>query len=451
MAKLWGGRFRKRTDPQFERFSRSLRWDIHLLPYELKIDKAHVRALRGAGVLSARETAKLLAALAALERANASGRLKLDPNAEDVHSAVHSAVAKFAGRLAEKLHTGRSRNELVCQGMRLYCLDHARRIAELISRSQKEWLRLADRHQAVNVAGRTHWEKAQVLSLSHVFLAYVAMLERSKRAVEFAGEAADVCVLGSGALAGSTFAFNQKRMARELGLKNVVLNSYDAVGDRGFIYAFLSALQMLGIQLSRIAEQIMLEKIAPDTAYQIGREFCTGSSMMPQKANADMLELTRGASAVFAANLTGIATLMKGTAMSYNRDYQWDKKFLVDSTALAEELLEVFSRMVGTIRVDAANAARQIDPNALESSFLYATDLADAMVRDGRSFEQAHAHVGLFVAEAESKGVPLSALAPDARRFFDGRHSVRMKKTAGSTHPASVAAEIRSWKKKLKA
>ncbi len=445
---MWGGRFKKSIDPKFERFSRSLEWDRHLLPYELRIDRAHVQALRGAGVLSARESARLLSALKTLERGFASGRMKLDPRAEDVHSAVHTAVAKIAGNLAEKLHTGRSRNELVCQGMRLYCLNHAGRIVSLLSDIQREWLRLAERSQKVCIAGRTHWEKAQVVSLAHVFLAYVEMLDRSKNAVAMAAEAADVCVLGSGALAGSTFPLNQKRMARELGLKRIVSNSYDAVGDRGFIFALLAALQMLGIQLSRIAEQMMLEKLAPNTAYETGREFCTGSSMMPQKANADMLELTRGASAVFTANFTGISTLMKGTAMSYNRDYQWDKKFLVDSAALAEELLDVFRGMVRTIRVDASAAARQIDPK--ESSFLYATDLADAMVRDGKTFAQAHGHVGRFVAEAESKGISLSELAPETKKFYNGEHSVRLKKTAGSTHPAQIAKQIRFWKNKLR-
>ncbi|HTL70874.1 MAG TPA: argininosuccinate lyase [Candidatus Eisenbacteria bacterium] len=446
MAKLWGGRFKKRADPQFERFSRSLQWDSHLLPYELRIDLAHVRALKGARVLTAKEAGRLSSALRSLERGYKTGRLKLDRNAEDVHSAVHSAVAKIAGPLAEKLHTGRSRNELVCQGMRLYCLDHARRIAASLSAIQREWLRLADRNQDVRIAGRTHWEKAQPVVLSHVFLAYVEMLERSKRAVVFAGESADVCVLGSGALAGSTFALDQKRMARELGLRRIVSNSYDAVGDRGFIFALLGALQMLGIQLSRIAEQIMLEKLAPDTAYEIGREFCTGSSMMPQKVNADMLELTRGASAVFAANFAGLSTLMKGTAMSYNRDYQWDKKFLVDSVDTVEELLEVFRRTVSTISVDRRAAARQVsDP------FLYATDVADLMVRKGRPFAEAHALVGRYVTESESTGAPLSDLMKDARGSFDADRSVRMKKTIGSTHPDRIKAALSDWKKRLRA
>ena len=374
--KLWGGRFRKPTDAQFERFSSSFKWDVRLLPYDLKIAAAHVKALKKCGVLSAHEAKKLLMAIAALQKRHENGSLKLDPNAEDVHSAVHLALTKLAGPLADKIHTARSRNDLVSQSSRLYCLDHARRIISLVRALQREIVSKADAYKDVLVPGMTHMQNAQVLSQGHIFLGYAEMLERPVFRLEGSVIISDVCVLGSGALAGTTFDLDQKMIARELGLSRVTANSYDVSGDRDFVLNFLSSILLLGTAISRISEDLMLSQLRGSKLIEVDEAFCTGSSMMPQKKNADFLELTRGAAGVFMGNFVGLLTVLKGLPTSYNRDLQWDKRFLFDSVETGEEMLRIYAKLFRTLKVNEAEAKK-----LLTDESLYATDLADSLVR----------------------------------------------------------------------
>ncbi|MBI4352549.1 MAG: argininosuccinate lyase [Candidatus Omnitrophica bacterium] len=454
--KLWGGRFRKKTDPQFERFSSSLKWDARLLPYDLKIDAAHVRALGRCGVLSGKETKKLLAAIDALERRRQSGSLKLDGRAEDVHSAIQMELEKLVGELAYKIHTGRSRNDLVSQSARLYCKEHARTLFSLLVQVQKEIAAKARGCVRVFVPGMTHLQNAQVVSQAHIFLAYVEMLERVKARIQGAMPFFDVCVLGSGALAGAAFPLNQKRMAKELGLSAIAGNSYDAAGDRDFVLNFLSCLLFLGIQLSRIAEDWMLRQLNGVSLIEVDQAFCTGSSMMPQKRNADFVELLRGAAGIFAGNFFGLVTTLKGLPTSYNRDLQWDKKYLFDSVEVGEEILRMTARVVRTLKINKARARM-----LLADESLYATDLADYLAKKGEPFKKAHDQVGEIVRFAEENGKPISKIGLDILRtfapkidgdvygLFDPEHSVRMKKTQGSTHPHEVERQIKRWERNL--
>ncbi len=457
MAKLWGGRFSKKNDPLFERFSSSYRWDVRLLPHDLAIDLAHVEALKGARVLTAAEANKLTAAIRTLEKKRAAGKLRLDPNAEDIHSAVQEQLAKLAGPLADKIHTGRSRNDLVSQSSRLYCKEHLTVIRAKLVKFQKSIVGKASEYRDVLIPGMTHLQNAQVLSVAHIFLAYVEMLERAKRRVDLAIQLCDVCVLGSGALAGTTFALDQKKMARRLGLSSVTTNSYDVSGDRDFALNTLSTLSFLGTGLSRIAEDLMLGQTKGFSIYDIDQAYCTGSSMMPQKKNADFIELARSAVGVFNGNFVGLLSVVKGLPTSYNRDLQWDKHFLFDSVEQAEDLLELFARAFATLKVNTARARELVMDDAL-----YATDLADYLVKKGVPFKTAHHQVGQIVSFAEEKQsrisrLPLATLkqfapaaGPDVFLLFDPEHSVRLKRTVGSTHPARVASEIAAWRKKLK-
>ena len=449
MAKLWGGRFKKATDPAFERFSSSFRSDIRLLPYELEVDRAHVRALRGCRVLTTGEERRLLGAL--------NSRLKLDPRSEDIHTAVHEAVRKKVGALADKLHTARSRNELVSQSTRLYGKEHAAKLHSLVRELQRQWLRLAERHQNVMVPAMTHLQKAQVLSLAHICLAYVEMFERARMRLEQGVIFCDVCVLGSGALAGVTFPLNQKKIMRELKLARIVRNSYDIAGERDFLMNLLSCCAFLGTQLSRIAEDLSVDKTRQGSWWDIPAEFCTGSSMMPHKKNPDLIELTRGAAGIFIGNLHGFLVTLKGLPTSYNRDLQWDKKFLFDSIETMEGLLEAFIRMTSRLRVA---SPQQIKKNFDDS--LYTTDLADYLVKKRVPFGTAHKQVGQIVVLSESKKVSISkigldllkkiapAIDGDVYDLFDADHSVRLKKTIGSTHPAEIKKQIARWKKELR-
>lgn len=455
-GKLWGGRFRKGPDPVFDRFSASLRWDVRLLPYDLAIDRAQVRALKACGVLSPREAARLLSAIASLQKVHAKGEFKIDPSAEDVHTLVQNELSRLCGSLADKIHTGRSRNDLVSQSSRLYCKEQAGALYGACGGLMTSILSAAERHRDVLVPGMTHLQNAQVLHLSHMLLSYLEMLDRSREQFVTAVEYADVCVLGSGALAGTTFALDQRLIARELGLARVTANSYDVSGDRDHVLQLVYACAMLGTHLSRIAEDLMIAQTRPYGLYDIDASLCTGSSMMPQKKNADSAELIRGAAGVLQAQLTGMLTVLKGLPTSYNRDLQWDKSFLFTAVETARDIVEILTRLFATLEVRKDRAQALLDDESL-----YATDLADLLVKKGVPFKEAHGKVGRLVLEAESLGVRLSALpepvvrsiAPEldaeAFRMFSPKLSVELKRTAGSTHPARVASEIRRWKKQL--
>ena len=455
--KLWGGRFKKKTDPLFESFSSSLKWDRRLLPYDLAIDAAHVTALKKCGVLTAAESKKLLSALRDLQKKAESGSLRLDPKAEDVHSAVQGALAKKIGGLADKLHTARSRNDLVSQSSRLYCKEHAKKIYALLVALQRTVVGKAEETKDVLLPGMTHLQNAQVVSQGHIFLAYAEMLERSKARFILTRDASDVCVLGSGALAGVTFALDQKLIARQLGLARVTTNSYDVSGDRDFILNFLSACTVLGTHLSRIAEDLLIGQGRGSALIEMDEAYCTGSSMMPQKKNADFAELARSSIGVFAGNLTGFLLTLKGLPTSYNRDLQWDKGYLFDSVETCEELLQIFTGLVRSLKVNRRKAKE-----LLADETLYATDLADWLVKKGIPFMAAHEQVGKIVSFSESCGKPISKISLDLLKtfapkldgsvyeLFSAEHSVRLKKTLGSTHPDRVKAEISAWKRKLK-
>jgi len=456
--KLWGGRFKKKTDPHFEKFSASLVWDARLAPYDLKIDAAHVGALKRCGVLRAREAARLLSAIARLEKKYRDGSLlSRQKQAEDVHSAIQAELASIAGPLADKLHTARSRNDLVSQSSRLYCKEHAAERVRWITALQKAIVGKAEVFQDVLVPGMTHLQNAQALSQAHIFLSYVEMLERNKQQFALAADFADVCVLGSGALAGVTFRLDQEYLRRRLGLARVTRNSYDVSGDRDFILQFLAAASFLGVTLSRIAEDFMIGQTKGFSLIDIDEAFCTGSSIMPQKKNADFIELARGASGILAGNLAGFLVTLKGLPSSYNRDLQWDKRPLFESSRLTGDLLGIFQGVFATLGLNRARAASLVADDSL-----YATDLADYLVGKGTPFKRAHDQVGRAVAFSEVKRVPLSRIGLDILKefmpladggiygIFDARHSVGMKKTRGSTHPAEVARQLRFWKNSLK-
>ncbi len=456
MAKMWGGRFKKRIDPDFERFSASFEVDKRLLPYDLLINRAHVKALRKCGVLTAAEERKLIAAIASIEAQHRQGRLKLDKNAEDIHSALHALLQARVGSLADKLHTARSRNDLVSQSTRLYCRENAENIYVMLTEGQKALVQKAIEYQDLLVPGMTHLQNAQVLSQAHIFLAYAEMLKRAKARFEGGRQFFDICVLGSGALAGTTFALDQKLIARELGLSHITDNSYDVSGDRDFVFNFLSCCFFTGLEFSRIAEDLMIGQTRGFRLVDVDQAFCTGSSMMPQKKNADFLELLRGSAAEFGSNFTGMGLVLKGLPTSYNRDLQWDKKFLFDSSEHMQKIVPIFVKMIRTLRIDRERAAE-----LLKDESLYATDLADYLVKNGESFKNAHHQVGQIVNFAEENGVSFSKIGLDIYRqfapkaggdvyaLFDPKNSVRLKKTQGSTHPDQIKKQIARWKKEL--
>ena len=365
-------------------------------------------------------------------------------------------LKSLCGDLADKIHTGRSRNDLVNQSTRLYCREHAARVALLITDLQKAILAKAEEYKDVLVPGMTHLQNAQVLSQGHIFLAYVEMLDRAKKRLAAAQPFFDICVLGSGALAGTTFNLDQKLIARELGLSQITRNSYDVSGDRDFVVNMLSSGVFVGLEISRIAEDLMIAQTRGFATVDIDEAFCTGSSMMPQKKNADFVELSRGVAGSFIGNFMGFVSVLKGLPTSYNRDLQWDKKFLFDTVELCEDSLKIYIKFFKGLRMN-----RERAKEALKDESLYATDLADYLVMRGVAFKKAHEIVGQIVSFSEEKRVRISAIGLDLLQQFSDRiegdvydlfspaHSVNLKKTMGSTNLREIDRQIRYWKKDL--
>jgi argininosuccinate lyase len=457
--KLWGGRFKKPTHPGFERFSSSLPVDCELAVYDLEASRAHANGLARAGILSRAAAAKIVKALDAIAKdlprlAAQFGRRDI----EDVHSLIESELVRRVGDDAKRIHAGRSRNDQVNVATRLYCKRRLEAVELEISRLQVAVVASAKSHRGIVVSGMTHLQKAMPVLWSHWLLCYAEALDRSKTVIADTRRRLDVLTLGSGALAGSGLAIDREAVRKELGFASVSRNSLDAVGSRDFVSETLYALAHLGVNLSRIAEDLLIFQIEELGMVDLPEELCTGSSMMPQKKNADFLELARGASSILIGNSTALFALQKGLPSSYNRDLQWDKEPLFRSMKLVEEMLPIFTVLFKGTKLRPERAAKSIVNDQLA-----ATDLAEALVEAGLPFRDAHERVGRLVREAESDGVQLRKV-PDAKALeilgpsvknwkvvLDPALSVNRKRTSGSTRPSEVDRQIARWEKELHA
>ena len=457
MGKLWGGRFEKKEiDPLVMKFTSSLDIDRVLAKYDCLSSIAQVEMLAKCGFVSAGEKKELLAALEELA-------LKIEAEGvpsgeyEDIHSFIQDHVMARAPEAAKKLHTGRSRNEQVVNDVRLYCMDSARKIVALLTDFQKALVDLAERAMDVIMPGYTHMNRAQPVLFSHLALAYVEMFQRDRRRVEDAGSRLDVSVMGSGAIAGSALDIDRAFLAKKMGFTNISNNSIDAVSDRDFIAEFVASLCFIAVHLSRMCEDLILYSTPEFGFIEIGADYCTGSSLMPQKKNPDVLELVRGKASQVISALNSLLVLQKGLPHSYNRDLQEDKKPLFESAELVSAELAIMANLVKTI-----NLRKEAASKALEDEFIYATDLAEYLVRKGVPFADAHEVIGRIVKECDQRKISISDLSiSELRAFSDSlgedvygmlnpETSVAMKKTAGSTNPEFVKKEIAAWKNRLK-
>jgi len=457
MAKLWGGRFKARTNPAFEYFSSSISCDYKLAEYDIRASRAHARMLKKIRILSATELRAILKGLDTIEKT--LGKFAqgfVSRKYEDIHSFIESELVRIAGPSAKKIHTARSRNDQVNQAVRMYCKDAAFNVIRHLSALQLSILRQARRNEHVAIAGYTHLQKAQPILVSHQFLSYIEALERSKNQIEDCLGRIDVLTLGSGALAGSTIAIDREAVRKELGFASVSGNSLDSVGSRDFMSELAFALAQLGVTLSRVAEDFLIGQIEELSWYEIPEELCTGSSMMPQKRNPDFLELARGASAILIGNSTALLALQKGLPGSYNRDLQWDKEPLFASVEITTQILHLFRVFFDGLKVNAANAKK-----SLQSDSLCATDVAELLVQKGVAFRVAHETVGQFVLACAERKMALRAAPPTTLESFFGKNaaavrglldpeaSVRHKKSVGSTSPAEVRKQINRWERAL--
>ncbi len=454
--KLWGGRFTKRTDPLVERFTSSFGVDRRLARHDVIGSIAHAKMLGRCSILSRAQSQRLVTGLTRLLRTIERGAWRPNPRAEDVHTAVQQSLEQLIGPVAHTLHTARSRNDQVSLDLRLYCREAATQLMERLHEAQRALLRLAKKYQKIVIPGYTHLQRAQPVLFAHHLLAYVEMFERDVQRLRDARVRINVLPLGAGALAGTSLPIDRRYVAKLLNFPHVAENSMDAVSDRDFALELLAALATMGVHLSRLAEDIILWASAEFGVVELDDAVATGSSLMPQKKNPDVFELIRGQAGFLIGQLTGCLTMMKGLPLTYNRDLQWDKRFVFDAVEESERALVVLAHVLRHVKVRVSRI-----PALLDDDSMCATDLAEYLVERGVAFTDAHHVVGQVVAEAERHGkqlreLPLATLRRYSARFdrralavMDPKQSVARKRSMGSTGPRHVAQALMTWQRRL--
>jgi argininosuccinate lyase len=413
-SKLWGGRFDRPPNELFYEFQRSLPFDRRLLPYELQVDRAWAKAIQQAGILTAAETAETLAAIDSIaEHASKDARWLDDSPAEDVHHFVELALVERLGPLGFKLHTARSRNELVATDFRLFVKDAVREMQRHVSGLVGALAGFAERAMGVPMPGMTHLQHAQPLLVSHFLLAHAEAFLRDLQRLAAAGAMADACPLGSGALGGAPFPLDRLAMAQELGFSRITANSLDAVGDRDFALDYLYALSTLAIHLSHLAEDSVLFASQEFGFIALPDEYATGSSLMPQKKNPDAWELLRGKTGRITGALLSLVVTLKGLPSSYQRDLQEDKEPVFAAHDQAAAMVRIATGAISTTKLNEARLREAAGDPAL-----LATEAAHYLVRRGLPFRQAHEIVGRIVKEAERNGTSWVAMPLDKLKTF---------------------------------
>jgi len=443
---LWGARFASGPSPELARLSKSTHFDWQLAAYDLAGSRAHARALAAAGYLSEDELADMLAGLATLEARVSSGQVVAADTDEDVHGALEAALIGIVGpELGGKLRAGRSRNDQIATLVRLYLKDHAATIGQQLVHLIDALAAQADDHRTAIMPGRTHLQHAQPVLLAHHLLAHGWALSRDlERLVDWT-KRADVSPYGGGALAGSTLGLDAASVARDLGLAAPAENSIDGTASRDVVAEFAFVTAMIGIDLSRIAEEIILWNTREFGFVTLDDAYSTGSSIMPQKKNPDIAELARGKSGRLIGNLTGLLATLKALPLAYNRDLQEDKEPVFDSVETLEVLLPAFTGMVATLTFHTERMA-ELAP----AGFSLATDVAEWLVKRRVPFRDAHEITGSLVRYAEEHSIELDAvddaalaaisphLTPDVREVLTVAGSVASRDGIGGTAPVRV-------------
>ena len=450
------GRFDQPASETAQLYSESVSIDWRLFSHDIKGSLAHAKALTAAGILTKEEQEQIEAALTVIEAEIKRGDFRWDRSLEDVHMNIEAALTRRIGAAGAKLHTARSRNDQVALDLRLYVKAEAAEVCTGLRALQRAFLGLAERSQGVVMPGYTHLQRAQPIVLGHYFLAQMEALERDHARIIDCARRADVLPLGSGALAGSTIALDRELVARELGFAKLSQNSLDAVGDRDFVAEFLFGLAMIGMHLSRVSEELILWSTTEFGFITFSDAFSTGSSLMPQKKNPDMAELTRGKTGRLYGNLIALLTTLKGLPSSYQRDLQEDKGPLFDSVTTVKNALNVFAAMLPELTVNRGRMESAADdPNLL------ATDLAEYLVKKGMPFREAHEAVGKLVVRAANLKLALNNISllemqeisplfdEGVLKVFDVRASLGKRTAVGAPSPQNVAAQIARWKSLL--
>src|SRR3954468_24700696 len=450
------GRFDEPASETAQLYSESVSIDWRLYSHDIKGSLAHANALAAAGILTKEEHEKLQAALTVIEAEIKAGDFRWEGAFEDVHMNIEATLTKRIGAAGAKLHTARSRNDQVALDLRLYVKAEAAEVCVRLRALQRALLKLAESYQATVMPGYTHLQRAQPIVLGHYFLAHLEAFDRDHGRIIDCARRADVLPLGSGPIAGSTIVLDREAIARELGFAKLSQNSLDAVGDRDFVAEFLFGLAMIGMHLSRFSEELILWSTAEFGFITFSDAFTTGSSLMPQKKNPDMAELTRGKTGRLYGNLLALLTTLKGLPASYQRDLQEDKSPLFDSVGTVKDALHVFAAMLPELTINTARMESAAnDPNLL------ATDLAEYLVKKGMPFREAHEAVGKLVARADAAKRALNDISllemqeisplfdDNVLKVFDVRASLAKRTAVGAPSPENVAAQIARWKSLL--
>jgi argininosuccinate lyase len=454
--KPWGGRFESPTDEFVEAFNASVDVDARMYAEDIAGSRAHARMLCECGILSHQDLNAILRGLDDILGEIESGEFDFSIALEDVHMNIEARLTEKIGDAGKRLHTARSRNDQVATDTRLYLRRRSDEIVARIRRLQSVLVTLSEAHADTILPGFTHLQTAQPVTLGHHLLAYVEMFERDAGRFSDARTRLNQSPLGSAALAGTTFPIDRDMTARELGFDAPAANSLDAVSDRDFIMELLAAASITAVHLSRFSEELILWMSAQFGFIELPDAFCTGSSIMPQKKNPDMPELVRGKAGPIIGGLVAILTTVKGLPLAYNKDMQEDKAAIFDAFDNLEGSLRVFADMMPDMVVN-----KEAMHKAASSGFSTATDLADALVRTGVPFREAHEIVGKSVAYCIKSDIGLHEMDGAACAAIDARLTADMvlslsveacvaaRNHVGGTAPRQVQAQVKRWKRKL--
>jgi argininosuccinate lyase len=448
MTLLWGGRFSEHPSDLMRRFSDSISFDARLWEVDIVASVAYAKALARAGVIDEDDRYALLEGLARVQSEWADGQFEIQPGDEDIHTAVERRLGELVGSVAGKLHTGRSRNDQIATDIRLYLRGQIVELRQSVTRLQRTIADKAKAHVDLLMPGYTHLQPAQPVRFSHWLLSFFWMLQRDRDRLDGLVRRVNVLPLGAGALSGNPLELDQAYLARELGFDAIALNSMDAVSDRDCLVEFLSWASLLQVHLSRLAEDLIVYSSPALGFVEIADAYATGSSLMPQKKNADSLELIRGKTGRVVGDLMGTLTMLKGLPSTYNKDLQEDKEALFDAIDTLSMTLPVASAVIETLSVR---------PNRMRAALtdeLLATELADYLVTKGAPFREAHRLVGQAVQRAHALGIGLRSLPltdyqeisklfhRDLLRWLDSERAVERRTSVGGTARASIEIQL---------
>ncbi|KAK2149301.1 hypothetical protein LSH36_455g00027 [Paralvinella palmiformis] len=454
--KLWGGRFTGATDPIMEAFNASISYDKRMWEADIKGSQAWVTAIEKAGLVTEEEKDKIISGLNKIREEWAAGDFQLQSGDEDIHTANERRLKELIGSVAGKLHTGRSRNDQVSTDMRLWLRDNITSIRQLLHNLIGVFVKRAKEELAILMPGYTHLQRAQPIRWSHWLLSYACMLQRDFERLESLTPRVNTLTLGSGALAGNPFNIDRKLLAEQLGTERISLNSLDATSDRDFIAEFLFWASLTSVHLSRWAEDLILYNTSEFGFITLSDAYSTGSSLMPQKKNADSLELIRGKAGRIYGQCTTLMISMKGLPSTYNKDLQEDKQAMFDVYDTLTGVIQVATGVLSTLKIDADRCRKALSLDML------ATDLAYYLVRKGVPFREAHSMSGQCVALAEKRGCTLDKLSAqdfqtihplyteDVMKVWDFESSVEQYQSPGGTSSSSVLYQISTLENWLK-